>query len=550
MSLFNKFFRSDKEADTSRSFNIPGGIRPAEYKSMSLRSRIMPTPVPECLILPLKQHQGDSALPLVTVGQKVLKYEKIAVARGDLGVPVHAPTSGEIIAVELSPVATTNANQDFNQICIHLAPDGKDKAKIIIANSDYNSLSQAKLIEIITDAGICGMGGAGFPTARKINPSNELGIDLLIINAMECEPFITADEALVRERAAAVVIGAEILLAATSASRCVIAIEDNKTDAVEQLRTALKNSSVELKILPAKYPAGGEKQLIQAITGKEVPTGMYPADIGILLQNVGTAYAVYRAIVLGEPCISRITTLTGSTLQTPKNFETLLGVPASFLFELCGIDEKARVKTIVGGSMMGVETLSNDIPITKTTNCVIAGSAQEFPTPAPEHSCIRCGFCANVCPAKLLPQQLLTYSISQDQEQLEEHGIFDCIECGACAYICPSNIPLVQYYRSSKSLLKGYQTDQEQSAHWQERFQFHQYRGKKAADDAMDKKPKANKTKERIEQETVTAFDDSARESARQEIAAAVARVQARKPRIIASSNNVDQDKPEGNSND
>ena len=491
----------------------------------------MPTPIPARLILPLWQHQGTAAQASVAVGDRVLKYQKLAEASSADSVPVHAPTSGSIVAIENSIVVPLSDNMKPNQLCIHLQPDGEDRAIETTPNHDYHSLDPDRLLEKIADAGICGMGGAGFPTSAKLKLSLKRGVELLIINGAECEPYITADEALIRERADAVVQGAEILQAASKADRCVIAIENSKTDAVMQLVAALKDSSVELMVINTKYPAGGEKQLIQTVTGKQVPAGLRPADIGVLLQNAGTAYAVYEAIILGRPCISRITTLTGLALQTPKNFETLIGVPFSFLFELCGIDQSVRTKTIVGGSMMGIEAASDAAPVTKTTNCLIAAGSEEFPAPLAETACIRCGFCASACPASLLPQQLLSYSRISDGQQLQEHGLFDCIECGACAYVCPSNIPLVQYYQASKIHIRERQARREQSAKWQDRFQFHQYRIKKAADEAL-----AEKVREYPKASATLPADDFSRDEARQKIADAVARVQARKSKLIAST--------------
>lgn len=533
MNIFHRLAAIIDWSGKLRPHSTPGGIHPKAHKKRSLRSRIMPIPIPALLTLPLRQHQGTAAQALVTVGERVLKYQKIAAAAKTNSIPVHAPTSGTIIAIENSSVVPFAGSSDLSQLCIHLQPDGKDQAIEINPISDYHSLSQIQLLEKITDAGICGMGGAGFPTSEKLKLSIDHGIELLVINAAECEPYITADEALIRERAATVVQGAEILQAASQANRCVIAIENSKTDAITKLAAALKESTVELMVINTKYPAGGEKQLIQAVTGKQVPAGLLPADIGILLQNAGTAYAVYNAIILGQPCISRITTLTGLALLTPKNFETLLGVPISFLFELCGIDELSRIKTIVGGSMMGIEVSDNTAPVTKTTNCLIAGTAEEFPAPITETACIRCGFCATACPASLLPQQLLSFSKLRDQQQLQEHGLFDCIECGACAYVCPSNIPLVQYYQTSKTNIRNSQTSHERGAKWQDRFQFHQYRNKKAADGALKRKSKDSPTAD-----IKPGQDDFSRAEARQQIAAAVSRVQARRSNLVASSKN------------
>lgn len=540
MSVFHRLASSLSWSGRLRPHKTPGGIRPEAHKKTSLRSRVMPTPIPHLLVLPLRQHQGTAAQAIVAVGDHVLKYQKLADAAPGRSVAVHAPTSGTIVAIADSPVIPRIDDADSSQLCIHLQPDGNDVATETEPVSDYRSLDPLHLREKITEAGICGMGGAGFPTSDKLELSTEKKLDLLIINAAECEPYITADEALIRERAEAVLLGAEILQYAAQADRCIIAIENNKTDAISKLTEALKNSSVELMLIKNKYPAGGERQLIQAVSGKQVPAGLLPADIGILLQNTGTAYAAYKAVALGQPCVSRITTLTGSALLTPKNFETLLGVPIAFLFELCGIDESAHAKTIAGGSMMGIEVTSKEAPIGKTTNCLIAVGTDEFPTPAPESACIRCGYCASACPVRLLPQQLLSHSKNYDAQELLQHGLIDCIECGACAYVCPSKIPLVQYYRASKEKINESQLSRERSAGWQDRFQFHQYRIKKAADESRE-----TRTREIPAASSKAGVDNFSREEARQKIADAVARVQARKSKLIASTKNAnDEDTP------
>ncbi|NKB31526.1 MAG: electron transport complex subunit RsxC [Pseudomonadales bacterium] len=468
-----------------RPHRIFGGIKPPAFKSSSMRSRIMPSPIPERLILSLRQHQGSAALPLVNVGDMVLKYQLIAAADQESALNLHAPTSGKIVAIE-SALIPSQLQQ--SEMCIHLQPDNKDNAIALNEISDYRAKTNADLVALVKQAGICGLGGAGYPTANKLKASIDIEAELLIINAAECEPYITADEALLREFAKEVVSGAEILQKICLASRCIIAIEKNKKEAVSALAAALNNSSISLVQLPAKYPAGGEKQIVQGVTGLEVPSGGYPPDIGVLVQNVGTAYAVHQAIVEGKPCISRITTLTGAPLQTPKNFSVLIGTPVSFLFEVCGIEEEQLTGAIVGGSIMGVELADLQAPVVKTTNCLIAKSTQEFPEAGKEQACIRCGFCADVCPAKLLPQQLYAYARSCNRDELESHGLFDCIECGACAYVCPSNIPLVQYYRASKQSFAKQLKQEEKSLYWQSRFQTHQYRLKKNQEDKLSQR--------------------------------------------------------------
>ncbi len=513
-----------------RGHKIPGGIKPPTYKHTSLRSRIMPVPIAENLILPLQQHRSEAAIPMVKVGDQVLKYQKIGHAVSKLSVVIHAPTSGTITAIAEASVANESGEK---ALCIHLQADGKDNALAIKPVYDYRAMSHLDLLAMVEEAGICGLGGAGFPTAEKLRLCIDKGVELLIINAVECEPYITADEALIRERAEAVIIGSEVLQAICLARRCVVAIENDKTDAIAALTTVLQSSSIELFIVPAKYTTGGEKQLIQALTGREVATDTLPVDIGVTVQNAGTAYAVYKAIIEGTPCISRITTVTGAPLQTPKNFEALIGTPVSYLFDLCGINNAIHTMTIMGGSLRGIVLCSIDVPVVKTTNCLIAASNEEFPPAQPERACIRCGFCATACPASLLPQQLYAFARSQNWQQLQEHGLFDCIECGACAYVCPSHIPLVQYYRASKTDLREYREKQLQSEQWEQRFQYHQYRSKKGKDDVQDQDFNKNES-----HKTNTGITGFSREQAKKEIAAAVARVKSRRANLITSSRN------------
>lgn len=533
MSLLNRIAnlglgRANK--NTLRPHPIPGGIKPPTHKARSLRSRIMPTPIPERLLLVLSPEQASPPHLRVREGDRVLKFQLLADTAGDRGAAVHAPTSGIIDKIAPTPVANET------RLCIQLLSDGEDEA---IENSpviDFHSLNYLELLGIITAAGISGSGGAGFPSWKKLQSGIEAGLEVLIINALECEPFISCDEALIRERAEQVVAGAEILLQVCRAAHCIIAIEDNKADAIAALELCLASSSIKLLLLAAKYPAGSEKQLIQAVTGLEVPSGELPASVGAIVQNVGTAHAVYQAVVEGKPCINRITTLAGMPLQTPKNFETLIGTPVSFLYELCGADHSSLSYTILGGSLMGVVIDNIDSPVTKTTNCIIAASAEEFPPPKPEQACIRCGACADVCPVSLLPQQLYAYSRSANQEQLLGHGLLDCIECGACAYVCPSHIPLVQYYRASKAELQQELSQQTRSEGWQARFQYHQYRVKKDAEESSAKPGTPRPKKDRSQSKEQLTNSTFSREQARAEIADAVRRVQARRTQVIASS--------------
>lgn len=517
-----------------------GGIAPDPRKARPLRSRIMPMPLPPHFVLPLRQYNGNSCVPLVRVGDRVLKYQVLARPADSIGTPLHAPSSGSISAISTAPVAGLPGD---TAICIHLECDGKDDSLELQPCSNPAQLTSAEILRKIEAAGIVGMGGAGFPTALKITMAAEHDTEVLIINAAECEPYICCDEALLRERAKAVVAGAELIRTACHAPRCVIAIETNKSDAIGALRLELTHSATQLLLLEDVYPAGSEKQLIKAVTGLEVPAGSHPVELGILVQNVGTAYAVYQAVAEGKPSISRITTLAGDALLTPKNFEALVGTPISFLMNLCGVDASIHQTTVLGGSLMGVQLDRTDLPITKTSNCLIAATVAEFPAPEPERACIRCGFCAAACPAQLLPQQLYNFARSHNHSQLESYGLQDCIECGACAYVCPSRIPLVQYYLAAKQEIQELQIHQIQGENWQARFQLHQYRTRKEKDLALEQRAEKPAKSEAIKQQEVTGFS---RTDARREIAEAVARAAAKKAAAQKLSAKISSSKNEG----
>ena len=535
--LVSKFFGSG--SDTVFARRTAGGIQPLPFKDDSFRSQIMSTPIPQQLIIPTGATDGAKITLLVDIGEQVSKYQKLAVINISTGevsdVPVHAPTSGVITSIGNSIVADHSQQQ---QLCINLTSDGRDEAMQLEPQSNYSLLTRADIVSLIREAGIIGMGGAGFPAAEKFHRCAESAIEFLIINAAECEPYITADEALLRERAGKVVLGAQILKQASAARRCIIAIEDTKPDAIGALKQVLQkemnpNHSCELVLVPSKYPSGSERQLIKCVTGIEIATSQRPTENGIIMHNVGTAYAAYEAIVEGIPCVSRFTTLCGQALKTPKNFEVLIGTTTDFLFELCGIDTSNKQKSIVGGSLMGSELRSDKAAICKTTNCLIAAGVNEFQTPQTEQACIRCGFCANVCPSKLLPQQLLAFSKTLDTTQLLEHGLFDCIECGACDYVCPSHIQLVSTYKESKKLIETRRQDLEHSDYWQQRFQFHQYRVKKEKDQTASRKVDASVKPALAAGPAVKEQHDEAgfisKKQASLDIAAAVARVKARR---------------------
>ncbi len=454
-------------------WDFHGGIHPPENKAQSTREPIVRPPLPSRLVLPLQQHIGQSSQCLVKAGQKVLKGQLIAAPDGYVSLAMHAPTSGTVIDITSAPVPHPSGLTDR---CIIIEPDGLDKWVPHSGISDYTRAEPERLLQIIRESGIAGLGGAGFPTSVKLNPSEEVTIRTLIINAVECEPYITADDMLMREHASEVIQGIMIIAHILKPESIQIGIEDNKSEAIESLKNAIathdREQSIELVVIPTKYPSGGEKQLIQVLTGCEVPNGGIPADIGIVCQNVGTAAAVYRAIIKGEPLIYRVTTFTGEALGQPRNLEVLIGTPVNELLEFCDLNDSELNRLIMGGPMMGFSLLSDSVPVIKTTNCILASTEAEIPLPPPEQACIRCGMCETVCPASLLPQQLYWHAKSKDYDKAINHNLLDCIECGACTYVCPSNIPLVQYYRHAKGEIRMLEHEHTRSDHSRQRFEM------------------------------------------------------------------------------
>ncbi|MDK9559712.1 electron transport complex subunit RsxC [Marinobacter sp. M216] len=449
-------------------WDFAGGIHPAENKHQSTALPIRAAGIPDRLVLPLQQHIGEPAAAIVSVGDRVLKGEKIADVTNGMGVPVHAPTSGVIESIAELPVPHPSGMNDW---CITLKPDVEDQWTARQPVSDYRSLERNQVLELIRDGGISGMGGAGFPTNIKLRPPRDRKVDTLILNGAECEPYITADDMTMREQADEIVAGLKVMAWILRPERCVIAIEDNKPEAVEAMRAATKGTQIELAAIPTKYPSGGEKQLIQILTGMEVPSGGIPADIGVMCQNIGTAVAVSRLIFEGRPLISRIVTITGEAVQEPGNFEALIGTPVQYLLDQAGLQPEKVNRLVLGGPMMGYTLTTTAVPVIKTSNCVIAATAAELPTPPPEQPCIRCGECAEVCPMELLPQQLFWYSKAAEFEKAEHLNLFDCIECGACSYVCPSSIPLVQYYRYAKGEIRVQRAEQLKADRARERFE-------------------------------------------------------------------------------
>lgn len=466
-------------------FDFHGGIHPAENKHQSVRSPIADAGIPPELIIPLSQHIGAPARPLVSIGERVLKGQMIAEARGFVSVPVHAPTSGTVHAIEDRLIAHPSG---YLAPCIVITSDGQDEWTEHNGVSDYQTLEAADLINIIRNAGIAGMGGAGFPSAVKLSVKADTHIKTLIINGTECEPYITADDILMREQAYEIIEGTKILQQIIAPQETLIGIEDNKPEGIAALRAAAQGTGIEIVTFPTKYPSGGEKQLVEILTGQQVPSGGLPSQVGVVCQNIGSTVAIFNAVVHGQPLISRITTVTGESVREPQNFEVLIGTPVQYLIEKAGYQREENNRLIMGGPMMGFTIPDTDVPIVKTTNCLLAPSEAELSTPPPAQACIRCGMCAEVCPASLLPQQMFWFAQGKEFEKLEEHNLFDCIECGACSFACPSNIPLVQYYRASKAEILQLRHDHEVAEQSRIRFEARQQRLEQAEEEKEAKR--------------------------------------------------------------
>ncbi|MEX2365842.1 MAG: electron transport complex subunit RsxC [Pseudohongiellaceae bacterium] len=499
-----------------RHGQMPGGITPEENKAQSLRTPIRQAPVPPQLLIPVTQPAWMEPELLVEPGQAVLKGQLIARSRQPGGIAVHASSSGIITKIGQHGVPNVSG---LPETCVHLDTDGRDQWLDHKGNMDFASLQPADLLHLIAASGISGLGGAGFPAHVKLLHTPG-AIHTLIINACECEPFISADEALMRERAGDIMAGIGILLQILRPRHCLIGIEDNKPQALAALAAVLDDERIEICRVPGRYPSGAERQLIALLTGEEIATGILPVERGILCQNVGTAHAIKRAICHGEPLISRVTTITGAALSDPGNFEIRIGTPIHNLLNLCGLNRQALSRLIMGGPLMGTELAGDELPLIKTSNCIIATTEAELPCPPPAQPCIRCGLCADVCPVRLLPQQLYWFARSREHHRATAHNLFDCIECGACAWVCPSSIPLVQYYRAAKGEIRAEQDLHARAEQARQRYESHQQR---------QAEEQARQEQRRRERAALAGGKARSGDAAQNKIQAALERVKARK---------------------
>ncbi|WP_075181712.1 electron transport complex subunit RsxC [Pantoea sp. 1.19] len=491
-------------------WDFAGGIHPPENKTQSNGTPLRQLPLPARFIIPLKQHIGHEGELRVKPGDRVRRGDALTRGTGRM-LPVHAPTSGTVYAI--APHMTAHPS-GLAEIAIFLTPDGEDRWGDRQPIADYRAVDRRELVDKIFAAGVAGLGGAGFPTATKLRGGLR-GVNTLIINAAECEPYITADDRLMQDHAAEVLEGSRILGWILQAGQILIGIEDNKPAAIAALRRALGSAGdITLRVIPTKYPSGGAKQLTKILTGKEVPHGGRSADIGVLMHNVGTAWAVKRAILDGEALTERVVTLTGEAVSQPGNVWGRIGTPVSHLLNHAGFTPGARQMVIMGGPLMGFTLPNLDVPVVKITNCLLAPSAAEMGEETPEKGCIRCSACADACPAGLLPQQLYWYSQGGDHDKARAHHIDDCIECGACAWVCPSNIPLVQYYRQEKAEIRAIDLEAARTAEAKARFEARQQR--------LEREKQARDAKHQQAKRSVTAQEQDA-------VQAALARVKAKR---------------------
>jgi len=513
-------------------WSFHGGLHLPGHKDISTQQPSGAVFIPRRLVLPLQQHIGEPAEPAVKIGERVLGGQIIAYANGYVSVPLHAPTSGTI-----SDISEQKAPHPSNlkTRCIILETDGKDEWCELEPISNYQKLDPSALRNRIRDAGIVGLGGAGFPSFIKLNPGSRTVVDQLVINAAECEPYISCDDQLMREQPGEILQGIQIMQHALQARLCIIGIEDNKPEAYKALQQAISElniDTIQLIRIPTIYPTGGEKQLIKVLTGKESPSNGLPLDIGVVCHNVATAASIYAAINLGKPLVSRLVTLTGDGIKNPRNHQVLIGTPIDEWIKHNGGYEPGVNQLIMGGPMMGFNLETDQVPIIKTSNCILALCEPE--THPPAVPCIRCGACMDVCPANLLPQQLYWQAFASDFDKIQDYNLFDCIECGCCSYVCPSQIPLVQYYRFAKTEIWAMERDKRKSDQARQRHEFRLERLEK------EKQERAERMRKKKAALNANKSASSKDDSKKQAIEAALARVRDKKKQANTEIRNTD----------
>jgi electron transport complex protein RnfC len=506
-------------------YQFHGGVHPEEHKQISTQYPIAVAPIPAQLIVPTRQHIGHPSKPCVSVGDYVHKGQIIAHADSYISVATHAPSSGTVTQIGTHAMPHPSGLVDT---VIVIQTDGKDEW-CERQPIDYRNLNASALRNRLRDMGIAGLGGAVFPSFIKLNPGVPQKVLTLLLNGGECEPWISCDDMTMRERATGIMAGVEVMRFMLRAENVIVGIEDNKPEAITAMQQAAAQCTfpIEIAVIPTLYPSGGAKQMIKVITGKEVPSGGRSTDVGVATFNVGTAYAIHRAIHHGEPLISRVITLTGN-IQKPRNFEVLIGTPMDELVQLGHGHPEKVTGHIMGGPMMGIELDSIEVPVVKATNCILIKSDSLFPPAPTAMPCIRCTRCADACPADLQPQELYWFARAKNFDKAQKYNLFDCIECGCCSYVCPSHIPLVQYYRYAKSEIAASQAEQKAADHARDRHET------RLARIEREKRERAEKLAQKAAAKPVsdTPTDDPAAAAKKAAIQAAIDRAKANQAAI------------------
>ena len=500
----------------NKLWTYPGGIHPLENKKQSNQKPIRRLHLPKYFYVPVVQHSGWAGDLCVKTGDYVFKGQPLTKGDNYRQLPVHAPTSGTILAIE---PYTSSHPSGLPEITVIIETDGRDEWIDRQPIEDFLSLSPEQIVEKVYQHGVAGLGGAVFPTGAKLSFADKR-CKALIINGAECEPYITCDDRLMQDYTDELLEGIRILRYVLRPEEVVIAIEDNKPNAIRAIEKGLKGANdIHLRVIPTKYPSGASDQLVQVLTGLEIPQGQRTIEMGIVMHNVGTAFAVKRAVIDDEPLIERVVTLTGDKIRNKGNVWARLGTPILHLLEQVDYRADSRFPVFLGGPMTGFILHSLQSPVTKLTNCIIAPDHFEYAPPEPERNCIRCSSCSDACPVGLLPQQLYWFARAEDHDKSKEYHLSACIECGVCAYVCPSYIPLIQYFRQEKAKIAEIEEKERKAEEAKIRFE---------AREARLQKEKEARTA-RINQAAEKRREEVAQAAGEDPVAAALARIKAKK---------------------
>ena len=466
---------------------FPGGIHLPDHKAESCTTPIAAMPLLQRYVVPLSQHIGAAAVPVVKVGDAVLRGQMIARRDGALSCAAHAPTSGVVSAIEVRPMPHPSGLWD---LCIVIESDGAD-APVAWQPIDWENLPPEAVREQLADRGLAGLGGAVFPSHIKLDPANDGHWPVLVLNGAECEPWITCDDRLMRERATDVLQGARVMQRLIGAAEILVGIEDNKPEAIAAMQSAASPwDDIHIIAVPAVYPMGGGKQLAQQLTGRVTPSGGRTTDVGVQVFNVGTAAALWQAVSQGEPLICRIVSVTGA-VERPGNFDVRIGTPINDLITAVGGVREDAAGTLVGGPMMGFLLHDEAATVSKAVNCVLVRPQADFPPRPRALPCIRCSRCAAACPVSLQPFEMYWYARAKDFGKAQSYSLFDCIECGCCSFVCPSAIPLVEFFRYAKGEIWAREQEKGAADQARERHEFREFRLEREKQEKAEKHAKA-----------------------------------------------------------